>query len=109
MCPDHPPRLRAQLEVVTRKKMKITKKDLSDSGLKALWCVLDKDNSDNINATEFSGFMSIEGQGAMKKGASEARQQLLIQQAQERRADRPQRLSGDAALHGRHHALEHDS
>lgn len=74
-----------ELETVTRKKMKISKKDLSDTGLKALWCVLDIDNSDNIDGTEFSRFMQIEGAGSLQKGAAEARQELLKQQAIEKR------------------------
>lgn len=42
-----------ELVVVTRRKMEITKRDISDQTLKALWCMLDDDNNDHIDSVEF--------------------------------------------------------
>jgi Ca2+-binding EF-hand superfamily protein len=42
-----------ELDLVARRKMKITKKEMSDDMLKALWCSMDEDNNNNIDVTEF--------------------------------------------------------
>ena len=42
-----------ELLVVARSKMKISKSDVSDHMMKALWCVLDDDNNNNLDFVEF--------------------------------------------------------
>jgi len=46
-----------ELEVVCRRKLGFTKEDLSTKDLKALWCVLDADDSDAIHLDEMSAFL----------------------------------------------------
>lgn len=46
-----------EMRTVVRKKLKMTKKDLSEQKLQALWCALDEDGSDHIAAVEFGRFM----------------------------------------------------
>ena len=55
-----------EFEVVARRKLAIKKKDLTGSGLKALWCALDADDSNRIEATEFRNFLKL-GEAVLEK------------------------------------------
>ena len=46
-----------ELERVTRSKLGMKRSTLSDAGLKALWCVLDEDNSNQVQSNELAKFL----------------------------------------------------
>lgn len=46
-----------ELERVTRSKLGMKRSTLSDAGLKALWCVLDEDNSNQVQSNEMAKFL----------------------------------------------------
>ena len=48
-----------ELEVVVRKKLSMKKNELSEPALKALWCALDADDSNQVMADEFHKFLKL--------------------------------------------------
>jgi hypothetical protein len=55
-----------ELAHATRQKLKMQHKELSSDGLKALWCALDADDSEQCQADEFRRFLSL---GTIKHAA----------------------------------------
>ena len=54
-----------ELEVVVRKKLRVPKDELSRDDLKALWCVLDADDSDAVETEEMGIFLRGRDIGAL--------------------------------------------
>ena len=72
----------AELEHAVRKDMKISDGDLSDDRLKALWCLLDADDSNMLNTVEFGKFMMLAGPARTAKGTAEKHAEEMAKQAQ---------------------------
>ena len=50
-----------EMQTVTRRSLKITKAELSDDAIKALWCKLDIDDSNQIMMDEMGAFLRLAG------------------------------------------------
>jgi len=67
-----------ELEDVTRHQLSIKTKALSHNGLKALWCMLDADDSNQVQTDEMAGFLK-RGWGAEKRGKMKRQQTFSTQ------------------------------
>lgn len=74
-------------EVVTlaRKKLRLSKAEISDNTLQALWCWLDADDSDTVAGLEFSRFMALEGPDILHSGKGSEHLEMLRQRNLEKR------------------------
>jgi len=57
-----------ELAFVTRKRLDLKKKDLPDEHLKALWCVLDADDTNAIEVDEFARFLKGQVESLLEEG-----------------------------------------
>jgi len=62
-----------ELEHATRTKLRLDKAELPEDALKALWCVLDADDSDAVQADEFKLFITGQCATLLEEGRSRAK------------------------------------
>lgn len=62
-----------ELEDVTRKKLRVRRAELTDQSLKALWCVLDADDSNAIEQEEFKLFLTGQAAELLEQGRERAK------------------------------------
>ena len=89
-----------EMRTVVRKKLKIPGSQIPDEKLKALWCVLDEDDSDHIAAVEFGRFMKRGGAGTLKAGSDEARRAKLAAINEAKRKEAEAKAKADLADEG---------
>lgn len=89
-----------QLRTAVYKRLKMTRKEVGEDALKALWCALDPDDSDNMEVVEFSRFMQRAGSWSLSKGKDEERRRKLQERAKARRELVKQETQAAIALEG---------
>ena len=89
-----------QITKLARTKLKLRKQDVPDLALKALWCFLDPDLSDNVTDLEFNNFMGLAGATILKPHALEKRQQMLRMQSSKNMQEHLELKKKELALDG---------